>query len=253
MAKKYSWRHIRSYQERQRIRQRIQRVTLFVISLYLFYQIVTVFFVKPYEVSNVTMQPTLPRRARVLVSPLMYAPTMWFHHRLGSPSLPQRGEIVLVQTKGQEEHSSWYSLFDPVIRFLSFQRAGLATQKTRQHMPRYLIKRVIGLPGDTLKMEKDIIYVRPRGQEYFINEFESSNYIYETIKSAPDQLISGSVPFAQNFSELTLEEDQIFIAGDYRPFWNDSRSFGTMDRSSVHGKIVFVYWPLNRIGWIDKK
>ncbi len=46
----------------------------------------------------------------------------------------------------------------------------------------------------------------------------------------------------------TVKQDEFFVLGDHRNSSNDSRSWGTVPRSYIYGKAVFVYWPLDRLG-----
>lgn len=83
-----------------------------------------------------------------------------------------------------------------------------------------LIKRVIGLPGDQIRVQNGLVYVN--GQ--LLNE----PYIYQ----AP--LYSG---------EWTVSEGQIFVLGDNRNNSNDSKDWGLLPAGNVVGKAVLIYWP----------
>lgn len=85
------------------------------------------------------------------------------------------------------------------------------------------IKRVIGLPGDTVQTTSNEVIVD--GQvlhEPYINE--ASNFGDKTWKLGPDQF---------------------FVMGDNRNNSFDSRSWGPLDKSYIVGKAIVVYWPLN--------
>ncbi|MEW5817420.1 MAG: signal peptidase I, partial [Spirochaetota bacterium] len=56
-----------------------------------------------------------------------------------------------------------------------------------------------------------------------------------------------SLPFSFNYSERLLGKDEYFIIGDSRAESNDSRYWGPVHFSQIIGKVVFRYWPLNKI------
>ncbi len=91
------------------------------------------------------------------------------------------------------------------------------------------IKRVIGLPGDTVEVSKGKVYVN--GQ--VLNE----PYIL--------------APPVSEFPKTTVPEGSVFVMGDNRNNSSDSREWGALPEDSVIGKAVFIYWPLNRIGVVE--
>jgi signal peptidase I len=90
------------------------------------------------------------------------------------------------------------------------------------------IKRVIGIPGDTVAVRNGTVYVNGKA----LNE----PYV------PPEYRDHSSMP------STTLKSDQYFVLGDHRSSSNDSRAWGMVPRSYIYGKAVFVYWPLDRLG-----
>jgi signal peptidase I len=87
----------------------------------------------------------------------------------------------------------------------------------------HYIKRIIGLPGETLEIKEGKV---------FINEVEiSENYLLRT--DTPG--FTGPV---------SLAEDEYFVLGDHRNNSMDSRDFGAISLDQIHGKTLFVLWPL---------
>lgn len=91
------------------------------------------------------------------------------------------------------------------------------------------LKRIIGLPGETLEITGGSVHIN--GQP--LREFYAS---------APDDEIS-----------VTLADDEYFLMGDNRPVSYDSREedFGAVSAASFLGRVRAVLWPLNRIGFIS--
>ncbi len=90
------------------------------------------------------------------------------------------------------------------------------------------IKRVIGLPGDSVALEDGVVYVNGKRLE--------ETYV-------PDQYRD-----RQSFPLVRLPPDHYYVLGDHRSSSNDSRTWGTVARQYIYGKAVFVYWPLEKMG-----
>ena len=90
------------------------------------------------------------------------------------------------------------------------------------------IKRVIALPGDSLKIDHGHVFVN--GRELV------ENYVpprFEDDRSLPEE---------------TVPEHEFFVMGDHRSISSDSRDFGPVDKSLIYGKAAFVYWPMEQVG-----
>jgi signal peptidase I len=90
------------------------------------------------------------------------------------------------------------------------------------------IKRVIGLPGDRVRIERGQVYVNDRAlaEDYVPQEYRDES----------------------SMDELAVKTDQYFVLGDHRSSSSDSRSWGCAPRGKIYGKAVFVYWPLDKMG-----
>jgi signal peptidase I len=95
-------------------------------------------------------------------------------------------------------------------------------------MSKSYIKRVIGVPGDTVEVKEGTVILNGAPlDEPYVPE------VYRDRVSVPAQ---------------TLAPDQYFVMGDHRNSSNDSRAGWTVPRANIYGKAVFVYWPLDRLG-----
>ncbi|MCG3087564.1 signal peptidase I [Sporosarcina cyprini] len=96
------------------------------------------------------------------------------------------------------------------------------------------IKRVIGLPGDTVEMKDDQLFINGKAyDEPYIEE--NKEKIFKDQKLTED-------------FEVTVPEGQLFVLGDNRRNSTDSRIIGCIDESSVVGKVEFRFFPFNSIG-----
>jgi signal peptidase I len=91
------------------------------------------------------------------------------------------------------------------------------------------VKRLIGLPGDSISQENGIVFVDgTRLDEPYLQ---------------PDRR------GGRDFEQLTLGADEYFMMGDNRRMSCDSRVWGPISRDDMIGPVFFVYWPLDRIGF----
>lgn len=97
------------------------------------------------------------------------------------------------------------------------------------------IKRVIGLPGDTVALRHNAIYVNG-------NKLEEA---YLT----PGVVIFGESYLHEN-QEVTIPQGKYFVLGDNRPHSSDSREFGPIAKENFIGKAFLRYWPFSQFGTI---
>jgi signal peptidase I len=90
------------------------------------------------------------------------------------------------------------------------------------------IKRVIGIPGDRVEVERGTVVVNghPLVEDYVPPEYRDNS----------------EMPLR------TIPLDEYFVLGDHRSSSNDSRSWGMVPRRYIYGKAVFIYWPLDKMG-----
>jgi signal peptidase I len=90
------------------------------------------------------------------------------------------------------------------------------------------IKRVIGLPGDHVRIDRGQVYVNdhPLAEDYVEADYR-------------DDL---------SMREIMVPPDEYFVLGDHRNSSSDSRVWGNVPRKYIYGKAVFCYWPLNKLG-----
>jgi signal peptidase I len=90
------------------------------------------------------------------------------------------------------------------------------------------IKRIIGLPGDTVEIDRGQVIVNGKEltEPYVPDDYRDHN-------SYPSRLVP---------------PDNYFVLGDHRSSSNDSRNWGYVERKNIYGKAVFVYWPLDKMG-----
>ena len=90
------------------------------------------------------------------------------------------------------------------------------------------IKRVIGLPGETVEIRQGIVYVNGQGiaEPYVPPQYEDLS----------------------DYGPVRVPTESYFVMGDHRISSNDSRVFGPVSNSFIYGRAVFAYWPVDHFG-----
>jgi signal peptidase I len=223
------------------------KILLIAFLLYLF---ISRLFITSFQVDSGSMKPGLEQKDRLLVSTLVYGGRIPFlgHLRLPALRTPARGEIVVLQSPAYVQPAFPWSAMEPVVRFLSLQRASVVRDHTGRFTPRYLIKRVIAVPGDTVRMSQYLAYIKAAGSPDFVPEQELLGSTYAIRTEKLPEGWSEEMPFSGSLEPLTLEAGQYFVLGDNRPDSSDSRSWGPVETDRILGKAVFRYWPAARGG-----
>jgi len=114
-------------------------------------------------------------------------------------------------------------------RFHAPRRGDIVVFRVPGRGSELLIKRVIGLPGETVEMRKGIVYIngKPLDEPYVV--YRS----HETLEPRVVPPLS------------------VFVLGDNRAASNDSRVFGPIHLDNIIGRAWFSYWPPSLIGWVE--
>jgi len=115
-----------------------------------------------------------------------------------------------------------------VYHFSAIEHGDVVVFRYPRDPEKSYIKRVIGLPGDRLRIEhgRVILNGKPLREPYVPLEYRDNR----------------SMP------EMVIPADSYFMMGDHRSISSDSRDFGAVDRDLIYGKAVFVYWPARDLG-----
>lgn len=95
------------------------------------------------------------------------------------------------------------------------------------------IKRVIGLPGDTVEVKGGFVYLNGK-------KLDESAYLHSDVRTYGGAFLKDGEPY-------TVPADNYFVMGDNRPFSSDSREWGILAAHMIIGKSMFVYWPLSNM------
>jgi signal peptidase I len=165
------------------------------------------------------------------------------HNFIAQPFEVEQNSMVPTILEGQ------YVLIDKVSpRFSDYARGDIVvfnppTGYSEGGVP--FIKRVIGIPGDTVRLDNGRVFVTPAGGSAVRLKEE---YLNEDINGNPEPTLPRD---AQGTSQWTVPAGSYFVMGDNRTVSQDSRSFGPITRDLIIGRAWLRYFPLNRIGFVQ--
>ena len=108
------------------------------------------------------------------------------------------------------------------------QRGDVVVFRYPRDLTRSYIKRVIGLPGDRIRIEHGRVF---RNDKELTEAYVPARYADE--RSEP---------------EVDVAPGDFYVMGDHRSVSYDSRDFGLVPRDLIYGKAAFVYWPFREAG-----
>jgi len=102
-----------------------------------------------------------------------------------------------------------------------------------------LIKRVIGLAGDSVSITSCVVSINGIAiDEPYLNDYDLAQSNLDDRCRIPEM------------EATTVESGQLFVMGDNRPQSFDSRMFGTIDENLVIGRAFVIIWPLGSFNWL---
>ncbi len=116
------------------------------------------------------------------------------------------------------------------------QRGDIVIFKSPQDPSKFLIKRVIGLPNETIEILGEDIYIKKEGEDF---EKIEEDYL--------------NVDFNAYVKNLKLENDEFFVLGDNRNNSIDSRYFGAVKENLIIGRAFLRLLPIRKINYLPGK
>lgn len=194
------------------------------------------FIVQAFKIPSGSMLETLQIGDHLLVSKFLYGVKMPFTDHIIIPiSEPDHNDIIVFEYPE-----------NPDVDF---------------------IKRVVGVPGDTLEIRDKQLYRNGRPVNEDFTRY-TSNMVYPRPASMPDVLPpeqydeyfngKGRMSHRDQMPKIIVPEGKYFVMGDNRDGSHDSRFWGFVDREAIEGKALFIYWSwesltdirFNRIGTV---
>jgi signal peptidase I len=146
--------------------------------------------IQTYEVFQTSMEPNFHEGERVIVNKVAY--WSW----IGGP---HRGDVIVLKAPTGNSDEDF-------------------------------IKRVIGLPGDTLEIVQGKLYINGvKIDEPYVKR-----------------------SFTYSVAKTTIPEGEYYVLGDNRDVSNDSHRWGPLARANIIGKVFVIYWPPGSWSWVPK-
>jgi signal peptidase I len=114
------------------------------------------------------------------------------------------------------------------------RRGDIIVFKYPDQPDRDLIKRVIGLPGETVELRNKKVYIDSKPVD--------EPYVHFLIPPSTDFQEITSSDVRENYGPVTVPPDQYFVMGDNRDNSEDSRYWGFLPKNNVKGKALIIYW-----------
>lgn len=168
---------------------------VWLISIIIIVKLAQTFIIQPFIVDGGSMIPTFHNKEFLLVDKISY--------RLGDPN---RGDVAI------------FKLYEGA---------------NDQYGGKYLIKRIIGLPGERVSIKDGVttIYNKENPEGFVLNEsYVTYKDIYKNV-------------------DITLDEGHYFMMGDNRTQSYDSRDWGPLDEENLKGQVLFRLYPVSEIGY----
>lgn len=180
----------------------------------------------PTVVKQYSMYPTYKPNDRLILN------------RLERSKMPKRGDVVTFEAPSKNIYGPGeYDLNNPVAKyeyqptnvFSKFTYYVLEINKTSY------IKRVIALEGDKVEIKDGKVYIN--------NELLLEKYLVEGVKTEATGV----------FNNFIVPKGCIFLMGDNRSGSMDCRNFGCIPVEKIESKVVFRFWPFNKMGPTKKE
>ncbi len=167
---------------------------------------ISILVIQTYDINDVSMEPTFDsfgNRVLVFITPYLLGAT------------PDRGDIVVIDSRLVRERTF-------LDRVIESPLAALFIKSDRDHM---WVKRVIGLPGDTIESKQGYLYIN--GNLY------TEDYIKEKMGA--------------EFEPVAIPDGHIYVMGDNRNRSSDSRQVGPVPLRNIQGRVLVRIFPFNMI------
>lgn len=168
--------------------------------------LIRTFIIQAFKIPTGSMEPTLLVGDHLLVSKFSY-----------SIHVPNEVPFTSIQLFAD------YHFFSSVP-----ERGNIVVFKFPLEPEKDFIKRVVGLPGETIQVIRQRVYIN--------DKLLKEPYAYHSQPSSPD---SGT---RDNMAPLRIPEGHIFVMGDNRENSSDSRVWGVLDLKNLRGKAQWIYW-----------
>lgn len=202
----------------------ITRLILGFILSFILYGIL-ILFIRFDRIKSYTMQGTFSPGDLIITSKLKYGIEIKpFVSSLTGKTIvfskPKRGDIVFLVDPRTKEDGYFKRFLSYIIYYITFGNVNISNT-------RYLIKRVVGLPNETIEIKNKVVYINGIALNEPWANIERDNIVLDSKVSRRDNI----EPYIIGFNEY-------FVLSDNRDYGYDSRDFGSIHFSNINGKVI---------------
>lgn len=228
-----------------------KRILKDIIFIYLIAVIFVLLFnsmiLQAYKIPSNSMEPQINEHYRILVNKYIYGPKYPFSEKkiFDATNNIRRGDVVVFMSNEYFRKNKFVRVISTLLYTLSFSIIDLSNHVYKEESNIY-IKRVIGIPGDTIKYElvdgKVMVLINSIPERKIIG----INYdlIEETERNS--KLLSKMILI----NEYKVKGNEYYVLGDNRISSSDSRIWGGVNSRQMIGKAITIYYPFNKFGAI---
>ena len=217
-----------SYQLKKERQKRVISLVVFFIVLYIFINLVITYLAYPVCQNSCSMIPDVPEKSVTMVSPVM--------------TTYERGDVVLLKPRNIIKANFIKRQADRLVRFFTAQQISVF-EKSELPASRAHLRRIVGMPGDTIYMRDYVLYIKPAGEKHFLTEFEIVKEPYNVTFFVPPADWDTEIGVKGSFEEVTLGYDEYFVLADNRKSADDSRLWGSVKKEDISAKVFMCYFP----------
>jgi signal peptidase I len=272
--------------KRRRLRKQHKRKhpliewTLIILEVVCIVILINLFLFQNYRIPSESMVPELKIGDLIFVEKLIFGPEI-LPGRIKLPALrtPHRGEVVSFESGSYALYGPWVEFWERFVYMITLTMVNLKVDQNNQPIHDLLIKRVIGLPGERIRLSGDggmeilplcenkwlketefqklisHYYTRQEDEEPGERLMQTDRYlslylgIMNDLENRPYDTDLQSKWFRQ-YLGWYIPPDRFFPMGDNRERSYDAREYGPVPLKKIQGKALFRWLPFQRIGAI---
>lgn len=219
--------------KKQKLIKEIKSIALIIIAVLTFRSVIF----EPFRIPSGSMIPTLMIGDFILVNKLSYGVKVPFT------------DVVF----GEKSFNPTY-----IFGKSSPKRGDVIVFKYPKDLSINYIKRVVGLPGDTLEIRNKVVYINDKAiepvefdgkavMEDMDDKFKGYNLKFYKVKTGEAEHViqqDNDNYYKVDFEKITVPADSFFVMGDNRDFSYDARYWGFVKHEQIKGKAMFVWFSL---------
>lgn len=236
------------------------------------------FLFELYVIPTGSMIPTIEKGTRALVLKTVFGPEIlpgkikYNYYRK-----PYRGEVIVFENPDSryKPMGPFKKILHKIVFLITLTKVDIDADKDGRPKVRLLLKRVIGMPGERIRIRQGNVQILPQGEETWITEEEIKKrsdleYPVRRIvsKDTQEKGVLSTIPgyskfYTQNPHKIDIKtvvswrkdhlgwyipENRFFPMGDNRDLSKDARVYGPVIYYNLIGKAFFSFWPFHKIG-----